>query len=139
MFKFSFISMAKTFGWIFGVIFVVIGILGFFSNPIIGEGALFETDLTHNLIHLIIGLVLLFVASKGEGASSLWLKIFGVVYLLIAVVGFFSVDMSGAGSFFGVFSLNSADNWLHLIVGVLLLIGGFVSKKQEETPIPTQM
>jgi hypothetical protein len=59
--------MAKTLALVFGVVFVVAGILGFIPNPIVGRDALFHTNAVHNLVHLIIGAVLLFGWKSGEG------------------------------------------------------------------------
>jgi hypothetical protein len=61
--------MAKTLALVFGIVFIVVGILGFIPNPIVGHDALFHTNSVHNLVHLIIGIVLLIGAGAGEGLS----------------------------------------------------------------------
>lgn len=106
-----------------GWIFVVVGVLGFFSNPIVGEGAIFHTDLNHNLVHLISGALLLWVAYAAPGRASMVLKVLGVVYLLVLLAGFF---MAGdTGSLLGFMEINDMDNWLHLVLAAVLLWGGF--------------
>src|SRR3990167_10915454 len=109
---------AKLAGWVF----VVIGVLGFFGNPLIGStgSALFWADTNGNLVHLITGAILLWVAYKSESRSDKALKIIGVVYIIFAILGFW---MSGS-SLLGIMSVNPADNWLHLILGAYMLWGG---------------
>ncbi|MEJ0054089.1 MAG: DUF4383 domain-containing protein [bacterium] len=116
--------MAKTLAIVFGIVFVLVGLLGFVSNPLVGMGAFFETNALHNVVHLLIGLILLAVAFWSPMQSSMWLKIMGVVYLVIAVLGFLLV--SGTGELFGLVTLNPADHWLHVVLGVVLLAAGFM-------------
>ena len=118
--------MAKKFAMIFGWIFIVLGLLGFFSNPLVGSssGALFMADTAHNLVHLISGIVLLWVAYGASHKAGSILKILGVIYVLLALIGFFS----STGSVLGLVMVNAADNWLHLIFG-LLFIWGAMSRR----------
>ncbi|MDB5264819.1 MAG: TonB-dependent siderophore receptor [Parcubacteria group bacterium] len=118
--------MAKTIAIIFGVVFVLVGVLGFVPNPLVGPTGLFETDTLHNLVHLLFGIILLAVAFMAPAVSSLWLKILGVVYLLLAVLGFLTIDMGG--ELFGLVHMNHADHWLHVFLGVVLLLAGFLAK-----------
>lgn len=103
----------KVFGWIF----LVIGILGFFSNPIVGSGAWFHADFNHNLVHLLTGLIMLWVAYKAMDRARTTLKTFGWIYLIIAILGFFLV--SGTGTLLGLVEINGTDNWLHLVLAVI--------------------
>ncbi len=119
--------MAKKLAVLFGIVFVLVGVLGFIPNPIVGSTALFVTDTLHNIVHLLIGVVLLIVAMSAPEKSSLWLKIFGVIYLLLAVLGFILVPSGGA--LLGLVMMNTADHWLHVVLGVVLLIAGIVSNK----------
>lgn len=118
--------MAKKLAILFGVIFVLVGILGFIPNPLVGGMSLFETNALHNIVHLVIGIVLLIVAMAAADKSALWLKIFGVIYLLIAVLGL--VTVGSGGLLLGLVLTNAADHWLHVVLGVVLLIAGFASK-----------
>lgn len=113
--------MAKKFAMIFGWIFIVLGVLGFFANPVVGTaaGAWFMADTAHNLVHLISGIIFLWVAYGAADKAGTVLKVFGVIYLLVALLGFFS----STGSVLGLVMVNGADNWLHLIFGILFLWG----------------
>lgn len=111
--------MAKKFAMIFGWIFVVVGVLGFVPNPLVGEGAFFHADTAHNVFHLVSGAALLYVAYKATHKAATALRVLGVIYLVLAVLGFFT----DSSSLLGVVEINDADNWLHLALGVLLLWG----------------
>jgi vacuolar-type H+-ATPase subunit I/STV1 len=62
-----FVSLAREYAWsmtrrlaiILGVIFVLLGLLGFTSNSFIGENALFVTNGASNWLHFIAGIVML--------------------------------------------------------------------------------
>ncbi len=53
--------MSKTHTITLGVILVLIGLLGFTSNSLIGESALFVTNGASNWLHLIAGIAVLVV------------------------------------------------------------------------------
>ena len=69
--------MAKQLVWIFGVVFVLVGLLGFVPNPIVGTSGIFMTNTVHDLVHLIIGLIFLGVAMKMPEQSAMSLKVIG--------------------------------------------------------------
>ena len=125
--------MAKTLAVIFGIVFVLVGVLGFIPNPIVSSdpSALFLANGLHSAVHFLIGVILLIAAAKGEGASSLWLKIFGVVYLLLAIIGFIQIGSTGSADMLGLVRYNAADNYLHLVLGIVLLgVGLMVGKSR---------
>ena len=102
-------TLAKVFGWVL----IVVGVLGFFSNPIIGKVGYFHANVAHTVIHLLLGIIFLLVASTEESAG-LWLKIMGVVVLVVAILGF----MSGTGTILGFIETpfsasysSCADSW----------------------------
>ena len=51
----------------------------------------------------------------------MFFKIFGIVYALVAVLGF----MKGNGLVLGMISNNTADTWLHVVLAVVMLFLGF--------------
>jgi hypothetical protein len=121
--------MAKKLSLIFGIVFLVVGILGFIPNPIVGQEALFHADAAHNIVHLIFGIILTIIGAKSASKAGVALKISGVIYLILAIVGFISLGASGqTGDLLGLVSANSADNWLHLILGIALLGAGLAGK-----------
>ena len=117
--------MAKTLTVIFGIILVLLGLLGFVSNPLIGMNALFVANVLHNGIHLVLGGILLAVAFWTH-RSLLCLKVIGVVVFLLGLTGLLTVSSVG-GILLGVIATNGASNWLHLIVGAVMFLTGMYS------------
>lgn len=115
-------SLVKTVTWILGVVLVIVGITGFFMDPVLG---LFEVDMNHNLVHLLSGIVALAAAAGGESYARLYLIIFGIVYGAVAVLGF--VDGS---SVLGLITINQADNYLHSAIALVCLAVGFGAGKK---------
>jgi hypothetical protein len=130
--------MSKIVALVFGIVFVVVGLLGFVPNPIVGPGALFDTNLVHDLIHLVFGLILLFVAWKAPAKSGLWLLILGIVYLVVALLGF--VLTPNGGLLLGLVETNTTDHWLHVVLGVVLVLFGLMGGKgMKSMPAATSM
>ena len=122
--------MGKTYALVFGWVLLILGVLGFFPNPIIGgsTGAWLVADTNHNLVHLVSGLILLWAGYMARAKSGSVLKVLGVVYLLVAILGFV-LAMDG-GSILGLVETNSADHYFHLVLGVLLLWTGVRASKR---------
>lgn len=110
--------MAKTIVMLLGVVFVIVGILGFFNDPVLG---IFEVDPVHNIVHLLSGIVALAMGRSEAGAKT-FAKVFGLVYLLVTVLGFI---MGTDSKLLGLMEINGADNILHLLLAVVLLWAGF--------------
>lgn len=123
----------KTLGAVFGIAFILTGILGFIPNPVIGpEYAIFHTDTAHNIIHLVIGAILLSASAKGASAARKATVAMATLYLLLAVIGFFQLGPSGGeGELLGFAHANSADNWLHVGLAAVLYLGSMVKTTEE--------
>ncbi len=104
----------------FGIIFILVGLLGFISNPLIGSIGFFSADAGHYMIHLLTGIVFLAFAFLKLESSIKAIKTFGVLYLILTVFGFILVPTGG--SLFGLVLLNSADHFMNLFIGVFLVI-----------------
>ena len=61
---------AKTLAVVFGIVFVIVGLLGFVGNPLVGSMGLFMTNHAHDLVHLLIGVILLIVAYTAPAKSA---------------------------------------------------------------------
>ena len=125
--------MLKTWAWIFAVAFIVIGILGFVPGITTADGHLlgiFEVDPLHNIIHLLSGLVALFVVFGSAAAQQMYFKVFGIVYLLVTIIGFVQGD-----TVLGLINTNMADHILHLLIAIVSLWLGF-GKRHVAAPAP---
>jgi len=118
--------MAKTIAKILGVVFVLVGLLGFVMPNLLGA----HLSTTHNLVHLISGAVALYLGFAGTlSAARLFCIVFGIVYALLGICGFLLGD--GADRMFnvaGLLHLGMMDHIIHIVLGLLFLIGGFMTK-----------
>lgn len=120
--------MAKTLAKVFGALFILLGLLGFIPNGLIG-GGLILTNVNHDLVHLLSGIILLIAARSTNAGTAKTLLVVGVVYLLVTILGFMAVDVTGTGSIFGLLAVNNAGNYLHLILAIIFIWGGVCGKK----------
>ena len=113
-------SPARLYATLVGGTLVIAGIIGFFySSSFGGPGkvddvfGLLAVNGWHNLVHILTGALGLVAAGYAARQYALGL---GVVYLAIAAWGF----IIGSGeSILGFIPVNTEDNFLHLILGVL--------------------
>ncbi len=127
--------MAKKSALVIGIVFLLVGILGFIpGNGIVGSGALFEANALHNVIHLIFGVILVWVAVKSADKAATALKVTGVIYLILAIVGFIQ-----GSTILGIVPVNGADNWLHLVLGIVIGALGFAGKGGSSDASPAPM
>ena len=124
--------MVKGAAILFGIVFLVVGILGFVpaATPPMADGTggmllgIFHVNTAHNMVHLASGIVFLLCGLAGPGPSRTFFKIFGVVYALVAVLGF----VKGNGLLLGMVANNMADVWLHVVLALAMLYLGFLAK-----------
>ncbi|HET9139346.1 DUF4383 domain-containing protein [Actinophytocola sp.] len=123
---------------IVAAIFLLVGILGFipavttdhagmtFAGPestamLLG---VFHVSVLHNIVHLLFGIAGLLLARTASGATG-FLVGGGVVYLLLWVYGLI-INLDSGANFVPV---NTADNWLHLTLGVVMVAAGVVLRR----------
>ncbi|EWC60807.1 hypothetical protein UO65_3896 [Actinokineospora spheciospongiae] len=116
------------------VVFLLVGVLGFIPGittdydrlTFAGHHSMamllgvFAVSVLHNLVHLAFGVAGLLLARTPAGARG-YLIGGGAVYLVLWVYGL-AIDHGSAANFVPV---NSADNWLHLGLGVGMAVLGF--------------
>jgi len=119
-------SPAQIFALTFGVVYLLIGIVGFavtgfdgFASETYDEKLIiFPLNPLHNLVHIAIGGAWLY-ASKDHPTAKSVNAIVGVAYLLVAVLG-----LLGVLKFLAIEDAGSTDNYLHLASGALSLYFG---------------
>jgi hypothetical protein len=126
--------MLKTAALVFGVVLVLIGILGFVPGVTNDEMLLgiFHVNAAHNAVHLLSGAVALWGGLTSVSNARLFFRVFGVVYALVAVLGF----VTGDGPILGLISNNTADTWLHVAIALVSLWLGFGAKGEGTTVRP---
>lgn len=124
--------MAKTICKLLGVVFVLVGIAGFFitKDP---SGDFYGTHLTmaHNIVHIVSGLLALYFGFAGSlGGARAFCLVFGAVYLLLGVVGF--VIGKDPDHMLTIIQdqlmLGTRDHILHIALGVIFLLGALATR-----------
>jgi hypothetical protein len=116
--------MVNKLGWAFGVVLTLVGLAGFIP-ALVMNGALlgiFMIDPLHNIVHILSGVAALAAVMMSMMYVKLYFKVFGVIYALVAVVGFVDPTV------FGLMMMNMADNLLHVVIAVVALWAGFGMK-----------
>jgi hypothetical protein len=124
--------MVKTAALLFGIVFLVIGILGFVPAATPPDGMLlgiFHVNTAHNIVHLASGVVFLLCGMAGVGPSRTFFQIFGIIYALVALLGFYYRD----NALLGIIANNTADTWLHVVLAVVMLFLGFGGSRSKVT------
>jgi hypothetical protein len=111
---------ARLFALVVGAVLVIAGVLGFFAEGTFssdesvrgGLFGIFDVNGWHNVVHLLTGLVALALARTHAREFALG---FGVVYLVIAIWGFL---LGGGESILSIVPVNTANNVLHLVLGL---------------------
>lgn len=128
---------AQLFALVFGAVYVLVGIAGFFvADEFTGGQAsdqviVFPVNHMHNIVHLLIGGALLFGSTKADLAKSVNL-IVGVAYALVAVLGFMGVVTPELLNDRGV-----ADDFLHLATAILAIYFGTAGATTTRPTAPT--
>jgi hypothetical protein len=116
----------KMIAMIFGIVLVAVGLLGFV--PALNPGGkllgFFDVNVAHNVVHLATGVVALIAGFASDKASRIFFQVVGVVYALVAVLGF----VNGDQPLLGIVSNNAADTWLHVVIALIALYLGFMMK-----------
>src|SRR5687768_10128366 len=106
-----------------GIIFIVMGILGFIDNPIVGtsENVIFHADSLHSGVHIGSGVLFVLIALAAPSAISGFMILFGLIYLLLGVLGLVNMGsgMDGMEKLLGILHVNGADNYLHVALGLI--------------------
>jgi hypothetical protein len=117
-----------------GVVFLLVGVLGFIPGITTHYGDLsfaghdsgakllgiFQVSMLHNVVHLLFGVVGLALAKTVDGARNFLIG-GGAVYLVLWLLG-----VVGAGDWI---PSNTADNWLHFVLGLGMIGLGFVASR----------
>jgi hypothetical protein len=118
--------MAKTVCKILGVVFVLVGLIGFVRPELLGA----HLSTAHNLVHLVSGAVALYLGFAGSlAAARAFCLVFGVLYLGLGILGMAVGTGNDRMWMVGPLHLGQADHGIHVLLGVIFLAGGLFTKK----------
>jgi arginine exporter protein ArgO len=138
-------SLLKKAATAVGAVFLLVGILGFIpgitshiypmdlmnTNKVTSNEKLlgiFEVSVLHNLVHVLFGVAGLLMARTWDGAKN-YLIGGGVIYLVLWLYGLV-IPKDSPANFVPV---NSADDWLHFVLGAAMIaLGVLLAKRDRE-------
>jgi hypothetical protein len=123
-------------------VFLLVGILGFIPGITTNVSEMtfaghhsdamllgvFQVSALHNIVHLLFGVAGLAIARTVAGARN-FLIYGGVIYAVLWLYGVL-IDQSSVANFVPV---NTADNWLHLLLGVGMIGLGLLVGRERRT------
>ena len=118
-----------------GIVFLLVGVLGFIPGITTSYDTmtfadhesdaqllgLFQVNILHNIVHLLFGVAGL-LAARAHGLSRSYLVGGGALYLVLFLYGLI-IDLDSRANFV---SLNEADNWLHIGLGLGMIALGIL-------------
>lgn len=107
---------------IFGVVFILLGILGFFTGQDKMLLGIFHVNAVLSILYLLCGAFAFFAAKSGLEATETYFRVFGIGYAIVAILGF----VFGDTDILGFISSNMATTWLHVVIALVALYAGFM-------------
>lgn len=114
--------MTRLLAILFGIAFIFIGISGFF-HVFMTNGLVFgflEMGTMLSIVYVLSG-VLAIMAATSFHYARLYFQIVGIIYALMAILGFWRHNLFIA-------HVNFSDNLMHAVIGIIALIIGFKRK-----------
>jgi hypothetical protein len=117
-------QVAKTLARVLGAFLIVLALVGFLPNPLIGSEGYFRTDLILNAVLAAIGVLLLTFTTKGEGTAATGLFFGAMVALGLAAVGYVQISEYPAGMVVKLFDLVACNmQSIYLFGGMAVVMG----------------
>jgi Domain of unknown function (DUF4383) len=132
-------SPVRTAALAVSIVFLLVGVLGFIPGITSNYGSMafaghhsgahllgiFQVSILHNIVHLLFGVVGLAMA-RTVPAARLYLIAGGAIYLILWLYGLV-VGQTSAANFV---PLNTADDWLHLVLGLGMIALGLLTTRR---------
>ncbi|WP_336317625.1 DUF4383 domain-containing protein [Streptomyces lavendofoliae] len=128
-----------------GAVFLLVGVLGFIPGITTNYDTLkfaehhseakllgvFQVSILHNIVHLLFGVAGIAMARAASTARTFLIG-GGAIYLVLWLYGLI-IDHDSAANFVPV---NSADNWLHFVLGIGMIALGVLLTRRTRTTRP---
>ena len=121
-------NVSKAYALVFGGVYTLVGILGFFVSSTLATGTLilFPVNVVHNIAHLALigipGLIAYFIGRSVDYARAMT-----VLFAVLVVAGFLPQP------FLGIIPLGGWDIALHAASGLAAFAAGFLLYRQVRT------
>ncbi|QGU08499.1 hypothetical protein COCCU_13000 [Corynebacterium occultum] len=140
-------SPLQTVSFIYGIVFLLVGVAGFIPGITTDLGTMqfaghegnamllgiFHVSILHNIVHLLFGVAGILLARSATTARY-FLLVGGIIYLALFLYGLF-IDYDSAANFV---PLNDANNWLHLGLGVTMVGLSFLPLRTRDAHDPDE-
>jgi len=134
---------ARMIATVVGAVFLLVGVLGFIPGittnfddmTFAGHNSdaklldIFQVSILHNIVHLLFGIAGLAMARRADTARTFLIG-GGVIYIVLWIYGL----LVGADSDANFVPVNTADDWLHLVLGVGMIGLGLMVGRTRTTP-----
>jgi hypothetical protein len=140
-------SLVTTAAKVVGAVFLLVGILGFIPGITSNYSSLsfaghmseakllgiFQVSILHNIVHLLFGIAGIAMAKRADSART-YLVGGGIIYLVLWIYGLVTTDQSSAN----FVPVNTADDWLHLLLGLGMIALGVVLSRRRVASTTTR-
>jgi hypothetical protein len=90
---------------------------------------IFQVSILHNIVHILFGIAGIAMAKRADSART-YLVGGGIIYLVLWIYGLVTSDQSSAN----FVPVNTADDWLHLVLGLgMIALGVVLSRRRVES------
>lgn len=137
----------RTFAMIFGIVFLIVGVLGFIPGvtPMGGmdmdadtqvkmttlfgyELKLFPVNVLHDIVHILFGIWGL-LAARSLGGARAYFKGVAIIYAVLTIMGF----LPTLKTTFGLIPLYGNDIWLHAVLAIVAAYFGWLNRDSTAT------
>lgn len=110
-------SVQKTYAMVIGVVLLLVGLIGLFTQNVIGFGV----NIYQSILHIIGGGLGVWLASKNKPKGyNMWL---GYIAVVVVLLGFIVPTLNS------LLNINAATTWLHVVIAVVSLVVAFGTKE----------
>jgi hypothetical protein len=113
-------NLARIYSIVFGVVYTLVGLVGFLAAPGMGTGTLliFPVNAVHNVVHLLVGVI--GVAAFLSNRSVEYARLMAVLFAVLTVAGFAPQPL------LGLVPLGGYDIGLHAATALLGAAAGWL-------------
>lgn len=111
-------SVQKTYAMVIGIVLLLIGVIGLFTDTILWFGV----NVLQSILHIVGGGLGVWLATKNRPKGfNMWL---GWIAVVVALLGWIA-----PGFMASLLNINAATTWLHALIAVVSLIVAYGTKE----------